>query len=118
MKRWHVSPAPKEDSLALADKRNVRPSFTKRRRELGFEVLLRALRRENYERVRFWRRHGRMPNLRAPVRFNEKVSARKLYEDMPNAPIVADKVAVRSYVASRVGDKYLKRDFPGHIRPG
>ena len=100
-----------DEALQLVDSRYLHPSFNTRSRELGFLVLRRALGRVNYERVRFWRRHGRMPNLKAPVRFNEKVAVRKLYEHIPDAPTIVDKVAVRPYVASRVGEKYLKPIF-------
>ena len=109
--RMQGSPDSADEALTLVDERYLHPSFQTRRRELSFVVLRRVLGRENYERLRFWRRHGRMPNLKAPVRFNEKVSVRKLYEHIPDAPTIVDKVAVRPYVASRVGEKYLKQIF-------
>lgn len=100
-----------QSAFALVDRGYAHPSFRLRRRELGFEVLLRLLGRAGYERLRFRRRHGRWPDIEAPVRFNEKVSVRKLREAIPNAPTLVDKVAVRNHVASRVGAKYLKEMY-------
>ncbi len=46
-------------------------------------------------------------NLRNPRTFNEKIIFLKCNYRHPNASQIADKVAVRSYVQSRIGDKYL-----------
>jgi hypothetical protein len=50
---------------------------------------------------------GRVPDFDRPTTFNEKVNWRKLYDRDPLHRIVADKVAVRDYVAARVGRDYL-----------
>jgi TupA-like ATPgrasp len=71
------------------------------------EVLLRATGRVNYERIQFWRHVGYVPNLHSPKTFNEKIAARKLFANIPEASVLADKVAVRDHVASIVGDKYV-----------
>ena len=71
------------------------------------ELLLRATGRVNYERVQFWRHVGYVPNLKDPRTFNEKIAARKLFGNIPDASVMADKVAVRDQVARIVGDKYL-----------
>lgn len=72
------------------------------------EVLLRLSVRVNYERVYFRRHIGHFPNLRQPRSFNEKVSAMKLFADLPLGPVLCDKVAVRDYVANVNGERYLK----------
>jgi hypothetical protein len=67
----------------------------------------RLLGRERFERVMFEHRVGYRPNLDAPRTFNEKLSWRKLYADLPEAPLLADKLAVRERVRKLVGGEYL-----------
>ena len=50
---------------------------------------------------------GYRPNLDNPKTFNEKLQWLKLYYRNPTMTICADKVAVRDYVADKVGAKYL-----------
>ncbi|OAJ59477.1 hypothetical protein A6V36_27900 [Paraburkholderia ginsengiterrae] len=52
------------------------------------------------------RRVGRLPNLKRPTTFNEIILDRCLHPD-PVWSTLADKLAVREYVKSRVGEKYL-----------
>jgi hypothetical protein len=57
------------------------------------------------------RRHaevfGRLPDLAQPRTFNEKVLWRKVYDRRPVFRTLSDKVAVRDYVAARVGPEHL-----------
>lgn len=62
---------------------------------------------ETYERLQFRRKVGYFPDLRQPRTFNEKIAWRKLYQDLPQAAMLSDKVAVRDYVAARAGAEYL-----------
>jgi hypothetical protein len=55
-----------------------------------------------------YRKHvGRWPNLWRPTTFQEWVQRRKLFDRRPEFAIFADKVAVRDYVAQRVGAEVL-----------
>ncbi|MFM0340772.1 ATP-grasp fold amidoligase family protein [Paraburkholderia fungorum] len=49
---------------------------------------------------------GRYPNLLRPATFNEKILQRNLRPD-PRYISLTDKLSVREYVASKIGDKYL-----------
>ncbi len=62
---------------------------------------------EVLESRRYWAAHGRLPNLRRPTRFTEKVVLRKLYDRNPLFPLCSDKHAVRRYVRDRIGDDTL-----------
>ena len=52
------------------------------------------------------RRVGRFPNLMSPVTYNDFILRRCLHPE-PRWAELADKLAVREYVKSRVGEKYL-----------
>ena len=52
-------------------------------------------------------RHGRLPNLTRPTRFTELVQLRKLHDRDRRMPIMADKVAVKSIVADRLGPEWV-----------
>ncbi len=56
---------------------------------------------ETERRIRFFRRHGYLLHLRHPRSFNEKVFHRKYLERLPEAAMLADKFAVREWVASK-----------------
>jgi hypothetical protein len=53
------------------------------------------------------RAHGRVPRLLSPRRFSEKMQWRKLFDFNPVFPILCDKIAVRDFIAARVGDEHL-----------
>ena len=50
--------------------------------------------------------HGRAPNIFRPRRFTEKMQWRKLFDDNPVYPVLCDKLAVRDFIAARIGDRY------------
>ncbi len=56
---------------------------------------------EAEERLAFYRHHGYLPHLRHPRTFNEKICHRKLFRPVPGSAILADKYAVRAFVAER-----------------
>jgi hypothetical protein len=60
-----------------------------------------------YLRVRFKALVGYYPNIKNPRSFNEKVLYRKLFERDSRIPQLADKIAVRDYVAQKIGEQYL-----------
>jgi hypothetical protein len=51
--------------------------------------------------------HGRAPRLLAPRRFTEKMQWRKIFDLNPAFPTLCDKLAVREFIAERVGDEHL-----------
>jgi hypothetical protein len=53
------------------------------------------------ERLAFWGQNGYLPHLRHPRTFNEKICNRKLFNPVPQAAMLADKLAVRRFVAER-----------------
>jgi len=56
----------------------------------------------------FERGNGYRPDLKDPRRMNEKLAWRKLYQRIPFAPAISDKLAVREYVSQRAGPQYLR----------
>jgi hypothetical protein len=62
---------------------------------------------ETYERLLFRSLHGYEPNLRVPRSFSEKVVHRKLFVHNPIFSVLADKWAVRTFVAERAGSEVL-----------
>lgn len=55
--------------------------------------------------------HGYWPNLRAPRRLTEHIAHLKLFDRDPRFITLADKVAVRDYVAREIGPQYLSTLF-------
>jgi hypothetical protein len=53
------------------------------------------------------RAHGRLPRLLSPRRFTDKIQWRKLFDFNPAFPTLCDKLAVRDFIAERVGAEYL-----------
>jgi hypothetical protein len=51
--------------------------------------------------------HGRFPRLFNARRFTEKMQWRKIFDFNPIFPILCDKLAVRDYIAARIGREYL-----------
>ncbi len=57
--------------------------------------------------VHFYKVHKYWPNLRHPRSFEEKINWRMLYDRNPLWTLFSDKLAVRDYVAERVGAEHL-----------
>jgi hypothetical protein len=55
----------------------------------------------------FWRVHGYWPQLRTPRSFEEKVTARMLFDRDPKWTLLSDKLRVRDYVEKRAGKDVL-----------
>jgi len=55
----------------------------------------------------YFRYFRRLPNLRNPRTFNEKIAWRKLYQHNPLFPIFSDKVAVKAEIAKLIGEQYI-----------
>ncbi len=77
--------------------------------------MVRRLLKSQHARVSEWRaaisrvraayelHHKRKPNLAAPRRFTEKIQWRKLFDMNPVFAVLSDKLAVRTFIAERVG---------------
>ena len=57
--------------------------------------------------VMYFRSFRRLPNLRDPRTFNEKIAWRKLYQHNPQFPIFADKIAVKAEIARLIGEQHI-----------
>jgi hypothetical protein len=55
----------------------------------------------------FYRTFGRVPKFNNPASFNELIQARKLLENDPRFISYSDKVAVKDFVASRLGRDWI-----------
>ena len=58
-------------------------------------------------RLKFWYKMHRWPDFEHPKDVNEKINWMKFYGDTSLWPVLADKYAVREYVAERVGERVL-----------
>ncbi|MBB3800751.1 hypothetical protein FHR47_000985 [Xanthomonas arboricola] len=95
--RLPPAPVPQPDSPNL-----------KRLLRKGARRLVRTLPWRHQDRLYFLNTFGRLPNLYNPTCFNEKVLYRKcVHGDYPLYRRLADKFAVRPYVAARIGEAHL-----------
>ncbi len=62
---------------------------------------------KQYLKKRFIKKLGYVPDFNEPKTFNEKVTARMIYDRCPFYTVLADKHAVRDLVANRIGTQYL-----------
>lgn len=63
---------------------------------------------DRYLARRMFRRvFGRYPDLARPVLFNEKITARKLFDQRTVFPLLADKLKMRDFIAGRLGERAL-----------
>lgn len=69
--------------------------------------ILCSLNDKNYVRAMYFIRHKRILNLRNPRKFSEKLQWLKLYDRNPLYVSMVDKFDVKSYVKSRIGEKYV-----------
>ena len=89
-------------------------------RSLGNRGFLNFVDDRTYLRLRFRAKMGYWPNLERPQTYSEKIQWLKLHDRDPLYTVLADKYAVREYVADRIGPEYLisllgKWDRPGDI---
>jgi hypothetical protein len=57
--------------------------------------------------IDFLVKHHRLPMLRRPQSFSEKVQHRKLFERDPRFPVLADKVSAKRYVSNILGPECI-----------
>ena len=58
-------------------------------------------------KINYWLNFGRRLNLKDPIVFNEKLQWLKLYDRRPEYVTMVDKIAVKDYVAKRIGSEYI-----------
>lgn len=58
-------------------------------------------------RLHYLLHHQRFPNIGRPTRFTEKIMRRKLFDRDRRMPLLADKVAVKSFVSNKLGDDFV-----------
>lgn len=59
-----------------------------------------------YLALKFWSIKGVWPNIDSPKTFSEKVQYRKLYDRRPLFGQLVDKIAVKDFIAERIGQDY------------
>jgi len=64
-----------------------------------------------FEHLKFFEIHNYVPHLQQPRTFSEKICHRKFFDRDPRFGTVADKWAVRSFVAERVGTNILNEVY-------
>lgn len=72
-----------------------------------FRAALRTLPTPIATRLHYLAHHGRLPDLRRPTRFSEKIIRRKLIDRDRRLPARADKVAVKAFVAQALGADWV-----------
>lgn len=60
-----------------------------------------------YVMAKYYKNFGRLPNLRNPKTFNEKLQWLKLHNHRPEYTKMVDKYEVKKYVAEIIGDEYI-----------
>lgn len=56
-----------------------------------------------------WRRLEKLPNLRDPQDYNDRVQWLKLFDQREEMVRLGDKIAVRDYIREKTGDRYLSK---------
>ena len=62
---------------------------------------------KNYIRLQYLYHFHRLPNLKNPQTFNEKLQWLKLYDRRPEYSIMVDKYLAKEYVAKIIGEEYI-----------
>ena len=60
-----------------------------------------------YIRLKFFLRFKKLPDLKTPNTFNEKLQWLKLHDRNPEYTKMVDKYEVRKYIAEKIGEEYL-----------
>lgn len=83
---------------------------------LGLLKKLKFLPPEQYVKIYYQYYTGKKLNLANPVEFNEKIQWLKVYYKPSILNQLVDKYAVRSFVAGRIGEKYLNELYQVYYR--
>ena len=73
----------------------------------AYHALLTKLPDEAAVSLDFFLAHRRLPHLKEPRTFSEKIQYRKLYNKDPRFPVLADKFQVKDYVREALGEQWL-----------
>lgn len=60
-----------------------------------------------YVMAKYYKNFGKLPNLRSPKTFNEKLQWLKLHNHRPEYTKMVDKYEAKKYVAGTIGDEYI-----------
>lgn len=90
--------------LLINDRRKFLYVFFCKLNERG---LLHWLSDKSFLRLNYWLIFGRKINLDAPQSFSEKLQWLKLYDRRPEYVTMVDKIAVKEFVAKRIGPEYI-----------
>ena len=71
------------------------------------EKILSILPDKAYICLKYWYHFRRLPNLKAPKTFNEKLQWLKLYNHRPEYMMMVDKYLVRDYICEKLGEEYI-----------
>ena len=59
----------------------------------------------------YFRYFKKLPNLKSPRTFNEKIAWRKLYQRNPAFSVFADKIAVKAEIAKLIGEQHVIKPY-------
>jgi hypothetical protein len=82
-------------------------NFVKKPLQIVKKSFIRMLPARWHVVYRYLRAHGRMPNLKSPRTFNEKIAWRKLYDHNPRMPPLVDKIVGKEMMAARFGADFV-----------
>lgn len=110
-----MSPRDQQDAAPAVDV-SQRQQEEQTERKIEMDVVLRILHRLPdpfnimlFVLEVFRDRFGHYPDIMNPVTFNEKIQTRKVFDRRPILAMIADKFAVRDYVAERVSQEVLTK---------
>ena len=61
-----------------------------------------------YVMAKYYKNFGKLPNLKHPITFNEKLQWLKLHDRRPEYTRMVDKYEAKNYVAEIIGDEYIE----------
>ena len=77
----------------------------------GFKAIVRGITRvlpdEAFIKLKYYWMFGKMPDLKDPKTYNEKVNWLKLHDRKPEYSVLVDKYEVKKYVADRIGKEHI-----------
>ncbi len=62
---------------------------------------------QQYTQFRYWLEFGRLPDLKNPERFTEKIQYIKLHERTGLRQVAANRIEVREYITEKIGEDHL-----------
>src|SRR6476619_1609671 len=79
--------------------------------EIASDLLIAALGRRTFDRMKAAYMLGYVPDIKRPRTFNEKILHRKLIRPAPNSELFCDKWRAREFVRERNGDEILNEVY-------